>query len=323
MLPMTGSVKARGGVHELLTAIEDFAVKEQLYGAPGDAIALLEPRARTALSCLRVIVASTGNLGFSVGLVARVFGITVEIHMSSDAKTWKKDRLRSLGATVVEHQADYAGAVAAARDGARASGAYFIDDERSRRLFAGYAGAGRELALQLAQAQLRIGPERPLVVYLPCGVGGAPGGITAGLLHEFGDNVVSVFVEPIASACMLVALATGRRCSVYDFGLTNQTVADGLAVPTASDLVLELIGRRIDAVVALPDAVLLEGVRRAWREANLRLEPSAAAGLMAIEPFLAARKSRGDPIADAVHVVWTTGGSLLPDNEFLPLLDGR
>jgi len=40
------------------------------------------------------------------------------------------------------------------------------------------------------------------------------------------------------------------------------------------------------------------------------LEASAAAGLVAIEPFLAARRLRGDAIADAVHVVWTTGGSL-------------
>jgi len=40
---------------------------------------------------------------------------------------------------------------------------------------------------------------------------------------------------------------------------------------------LELVGERIDGVVAVPDAALLEGVRRAWREANLRLEASAAA----------------------------------------------
>jgi len=46
--------------------------------------------------------------------------------------------------------------------------------------------------------------------------------------------------------------------------------------------------------------------------ANLRLEASAAAGLVAIEPFLAARRLRGDAIADAVHVVvWTTGRTWL------------
>jgi D-serine dehydratase len=319
-LPMTGSVKARGGVYELLCSIEDFAFREQLIAEGNDFSALLEPASRAALSRHHVVVASTGNLGFSIGLVGRAFGVDVEVHMSSDAKAWKKDRLRSLGAKVIEHATDYEGAVAAARTAAAASGAYFIDDERSRRLFAGYAAAGRELAGQLTHERLQVSAACPLVVYLPCGVGGAPGGITAGLLHEFGDAVIIVFVEPIASACMLVALATGRRQPVYAVGLDNNTLADGLAVPTASELAIELIGPRIDGVVAVPDAAMVDWARRAWREANLRLEPSGAAGFAAVGPFLAARDSRGDPIPDATHVVWTTGGSLLPDSEFQRIL---
>jgi D-serine dehydratase len=319
-LPMTGSVKARGGVYELLCSIEDFALREQLIASTDDFSKLLDPASRASLSRHRVIVASTGNLGFSIGLVGRAFGVAVEVHMSSDAKAWKKDRLRSVGAKVIEHATDYEGAVAAARTEAAASGGYFIDDERSRRLFAGYAAAGRELAGQLAGERLQVSAARPLVVYLPCGVGGAPGGITAGLLHEFGDAVIIVFVEPIASACMFVALATGRRQSVYAVGLDNNTLADGLAVPTASELALALIGPRVDGVVAVPDSYLVDWTRRAWREANLRLEPSGAAGFAAVEPFLAARASRGDAIRDAIHVVWTTGGSLLPDNEFQRIL---
>ena len=320
-LPMTGSVKARGGVYELLCSIEEFAIREQLILPDDDYSKLLEPASRAALSRHRVVVASTGNLGFSVGLVGRAFNVQVEIHMSADAKTWKKNRLRALGAQVIEHPSDYEGAVAAARLAAAQTGAYFIDDERSLRLFYGYAAAGRELAEQLAAERLEVTEARPLIVYLPCGVGGAPGGITAGLLHEFGDRVMIVFVEPIPSACVFVALATGRRQPVYAVGLDNQTLADGLAVPTASELALELIGARIDAVVAIPDSVLVDWVGRAWRETHLRLEPSGAAGFAAVEPFVAARSARGDAIRDAIHVVWTTGGALLPDDEFDRLLE--
>lgn len=322
-LPMTGSVKARGGVYELLCSIEDFALREELITPGEDYSSLLKPASRAMLGRHRVIVASTGNLGFSIGLVGRAFGVDVEVHMSSDARAWKKGRLRSVGATVIEHPTDYEGAVAAARATAAASGAYFIDDERSRRLFAGYSAAGRELAAQLADNRLQVSTACPLVVYLPCGVGGAPGGITAGLLQEFGDAVTIVFVEPIASACMFVALATGRRQPVYAVGLDNRTLADGLAVPTASGLALELVGPRVDGVVAIPDSSMVDWVRRAWREAHLRLEPSGAAGFAAVEPFLAARASRGDAIVDAIHVVWTTGGSLLPDEEFYGMLDGH
>jgi len=37
--------------------------------------------------------------------------------------------------------------------------------------------AAAELAEQLNQRGLKISTDTPLVVYLPCGVGGAPGGI--------------------------------------------------------------------------------------------------------------------------------------------------
>ncbi len=319
LLPMTGSVKARGGVYELLCSIEAFAQREKLLTDSMDYSALLVPATREVLAKHRVIVASTGNLGFSIGLVGRAFGVDIEVHMSADAKEWKKARLRSLGARVVEHATDYEGAVAAARNAALAGDAYFIDDERSLQLFSGYAAAGGELAAQLADERIEISADRPLVVYLPCGVGGAPGGITAGLLQEFAHDVVIVFVEPIASACMLVALASGQRQPVYALGLDNNTIADGLAVPTASELVLERIGARVDAVIALPDSSMIEWVRRAWFESQLRLEPSGAAGFAAIEPFLAARAERGDAIRNAVHVVWATGGSLMPDSEFKSL----
>lgn len=260
-------------------SIEDFALRERLIAHTDDVSALLNPASRLSLARHHVVVASTGNLGFSIGLVARAFGVTVEVHISSDAKTWKKDRLRSLGASVVEHATDYQGAVAAARTRAAASGAYFIDDERSRRLFAGYAAAGRELAEQLSKERLHVSSTCPLVVYVPCGVGGAPGGILAGLLHEFGDSVISVFVEPIASACMFVALATGQRQSVYAVGLNNNTLADGLAVPIASELALESIGKRIDGVVAVADSSLVDWTRRAWSEASLRYWDLPAEGL--------------------------------------------
>ena len=42
-------------------------------------------------------------------------------------------------------------------------------DERSKELLVGYAVAAQELAHQLTDNGIQISPERPLVVYLPCG----------------------------------------------------------------------------------------------------------------------------------------------------------
>lgn len=326
MLPMTGSVKARGGVYELLCHIESIALDHGLI-RDGEALApLLTQPAKTIFAQHRVLVASTGNLGFSIGLVARAFGLQAEIHMSHDAKTWKKERLRTIGAKVVEHPCDYERAVAKARDVAAGDRCYFIDDERSLDLFVGYTTAALELRDQLATRGILISADRPLVVYLPCGVGGAPGGITWGLRALFGDNVVPVFVEPIASACVFVSMAVGdaKALSVYDVGLSNNTIADGLAVPKASQLVLDLVGSDIDAVMALPDQDMTGWVRRAWQQSALRLEPSAASSLAAVKPFMDAlgngplfgRGVTKQSILNGVHVAWTTGGSLLPDQEF-------
>ena len=323
-LPMAGSVKARGGVYELLCHVEELALDRGLL-SPGESLeALLSPASLAVLGASRVVVASTGNLGFAIGRVARALGLQAEIHMSHDAKSWKKERLRAIGATVVEHACDYTGAVARARQAAASEDAYFIDDEDSRRLFIGYAVAAAELANQLSARGLEIGPNSPLVVYLPCGVGGAPGGITAGLKQIYGEHVLAVFVEPVAAPCVFAALAVGqgRPVSIYDLGLTNDTLADGLAVPSASPFVMHAIGRNIDAVVGVTDQAMVQWVRQAWTQAGLRLEPSGAAGLAAIDPFISRARAAGliDGDAKPVHVAWTTGGSLLPEAEFAALL---
>jgi D-serine dehydratase len=325
-LPMTGSVKARGGVYELLCRVEALAIANGIVKSGAPLTPLLTPTARELFSQHCIVVASTGNLGFSIGLVARAFGLNADVHMSHDAKAWKKERLRRTGANVIEHPCDYTETVAQARAAATTNGSYFIDDESSRLLFVGYTTAAAELAEQLDERGLKVGPHRPLVVYLPCGVGGAPGGITAGLKAIFGLAVRCVFVEPVASACVFLALAVGKGApaSVYDFGLDNDTIADGLAVPLASKLVLDSVGASIDAAVAVPDSAMLEWVKRAWNESGLRLEPSAASGFAALPLYLKAASQAGaEPPPQAIHVVWTTGGSQLPEDQFTALLRGE
>lgn len=319
-LPVTGSIKARGGVHALLHIIEQIAAAE---GLAIDELA--SPFARTRLSCHRVIVASTGNLGFSIGIVARTFGLEAEIHMSLDAKSWKKDRLRALGARVVEHRCDYSETLSRARLAANFNKVWLIDDEHCRDLLTGYAAASDEVASQLVQRGVAVDADHPLIVYLPCGVGGAPGGITHGLKRRFGRNVITVFVEPVASPCMLVALASGRgaAATVYDYGCSNVTLADGLAVPQASQLVLDAVGGAIDAVVAVSDARMVQWVGRAWHDGRIRLEPSAASALAAFAPLqqALARQSGWPDLGQATHLFWATGGSKLPDEEFQALLE--
>lgn len=321
-LPLTGSIKARGGIYEVLWYAEQVAAE---FGLPADYAALGDASWRERFAQHTVVVGSTGNLGFSVGVMARALGFAAEVHMSSDAKTWKKDRLRVLGVNVVEHAADYTAAVAAARtSAAQRSHCHFVDDETSVHLFLGYACGAFDLEEQLVRRGMRVDAEHPLWVSLPCGVGGAPGGITFGLKHAFGDAVRCVFVEPVESPCMLVQLASGstESISVYDVGRTNRTIQDGLAVASASLVAAGFVRHLIDGIVTVSDATSIGWVRQAWESARLRLEPSAASAFASVGQWHAAAAMQPHQ-SDTTHVVWTTGGGLLPEDVLQELLGGK
>lgn len=327
-LPVAGSIKARGGIHEVLELAETLALQHGLL-QPGadDYTVLASPAARVLFGQYQVAVGSTGNLGLSIGVMASALGFQAAVHMSADAKDWKKERLRQRGVTVVEHPGDYAEAVAAGRQQAAGdTHCHFVDDESSLSLFAGYSAAAVHLQAQLAELGAVVDATHPLLVYLPCGVGGAPGGIAFGLAHLFGAHVHCFFAEPTQSPCFLVEMmaAPGSHPSVYDVGLSNRTEADGLAVPRASALAATVMRPVLAGVFTVEDDTLFRHLHLAACTEQLRIEPSAAAGFSgpaalqhsdAGQQYLAQHGLQGC-MHEATHVVWTTGGLLVPDVEY-------
>ncbi len=329
-LPVAGSVKARGGIHEVLCVAEQLAQEAGLLPAdpeqvpPASYLHLAAPKAQQLFRQYRIAVGSTGNLGLSIGIVAARLGFKVSVHMSRDARAWKKQYLRAAGADVIEHDGDYAAAVAEGRRRTEADPfGYFVDDENSQRLFYGYSVAALRLQQQLLQAQIPVDNDHPLFVYLPCGVGGAPGGIAYGLKQLFGSNVHCFFAEPLQSPCMLYAMASGRVASVAELGLNNETAADGLAVGCASEPVAAAMRKRLSGIFTVGDDDLFRWVALLHDHEGISVEPSATAGfagpalLTGSEAGRAYLRQQGleAAFAQARHILWTTGGSLVPEEE--------
>jgi len=331
-LAIVGSVKARGGIYEVLKHTEDLALELGILTAEEAAddsdgntayLKLAEESARKQFSRYTVQVGSTGNLGMSIGIMSAAIGYRAVVHMSSDARQWKKDLLRSHGVSVIEYESDYGEAV---RRGRALSDAdpmsYFVDDENSRDLFLGYAVAARRLPAQLAALDVSVDEDHPLFVYVPCGVGGAPGGVSFGLRQVFGDAVHCFFAEPTQAPCMLVGLVSGLGSGicVQDIGLSGLTHADGLAVGRPSGFVGEVMRPHLGGEFTVRDARLYDYMRDLLSSEHIFLEPSACAGFQGpvrlmrdMTAYLAANGLE-DRMKNASHIVWATGGSLVPED---------
>ena len=321
-LPIAGSIKARGGIYEVLKHAENLALNKGLLSKNDNYSKINSDTFRSFYSKYTIQVGSTGNLGLSIGIISAKLGFKVKVHMSSDAKQWKKDLLRSKGVEVVEYSSDYSKAV---EEGRKLSdidpNSYFIDDENSKDLFTGYAVAGFRLQKQLEKMNILVDEEHPLFVYLPCGVGGGPGGVAYGLKLVYGDNVHCFFAEPTHSPAMLLGLITGLHSEicVQDFGIDNKTEADGLAVGKPSSFVGKTMENLLSGAYTIDDNKLYRFLTALVDEEKIYLEPSALAGFMG-PIFLS--KSEGleyikkqnliDQKNNITHICWATGGSLVP-----------
>lgn len=288
-LPISGSVKARGGIYEVLKFAEEVATSKGLLSPTDDYARLAGEDFRRLFSEYSVAVGSTGNLGLSIGIISAKLGFKVTVHMSADARQWKKDLLRAKGVTVIEYPDDYQKAVA---EGRREAAGVTVDSEH------------------------------PLFVYIPCGVGGAPGGITFGLKEIFGDNVHVFFAEPTHAPCMSLGLMSGLHdgISVRDIGLDGLTAADGLAVSRPSRLVGTIMEPLLAGCYTSEDEALYPFLAMLADSEGLYVEPSACASfagpslVTGAGDYLAAR-GLTDKMDNACHILWATGGSMVPAAE--------
>lgn len=332
-LPVAGSIKARGGMYEVLKFAEKLALQNGILKNKGDDYAKLATTpARQLFSRYKVQVGSTGNLGLSIGITAAGLGFSAIIHMSADAAQWKKDLLRQKGATVIEYSGDYNAAVAQGRrESDQDPYSYFVDDENSATLFLGYAVAALRMKKQLANLGITIDQAHPLFVYSPCGVGGSAAGVCYGMKLVFGAAVHPFFVEPTHCPSVGLGMATGlnERIAVTDVGIDGVTAADGLVCGRPSKIAGRLMKPILAGDVTVAEAKLFDYLRLFHDTENRVIEPSSCAAFAG--PVMLFDSSNGrrylqdhhldkGVLENSYHVAWATGGSKLPQkmvNQYL------
>jgi threonine dehydratase len=307
-LQRTGAFKIRGAVNTLAT---------------------LTPEERAA----GVIAASAGNHGQAVAWAAREAGVAATVFMPEDSPMAKVDATRNYGADVELTGAGFEDSIAAARERVEATGATFVHAFEDERVIAGQGTIGLELAEQLpslgtvvipigggglaAGIAIALGELRPGVRMVGvqaeavCPFAGGtehrftiaegiavkqPGTLTAAILRDRLDDVVTVTDEQISHAIVLLL----ERTKLLVEGAGAAPLAALLAgkVPGEDEACLILSGGNIDPTLLIQ--VMRHGLTQAGRYLVLRTRISDRPGEL-IKLLQLVAEERGNVVSVEHH----------------------
>lgn len=213
-----------------------------------------------------VIAYSAGNHAMAVAQLGRQLGIRVVVCMPDWATPFKIDAVRSLGAELELVTGDLVGRALARRD---AEGLTLIPPFADAAVIAGAASVGVEIAQDLPDVD---------TVLVPVGGGGLISAVGAAL-KQFRAGVRIVGIEPETADVVRRSRAAGEPVTHPG----PRSLADGLGAPMTGQINLDHIAEYVDEMVVITE----DSIRPAWRTlvdvTKLAGEPSAAAGIAAIQ----------------------------------------
>jgi threo-3-hydroxy-L-aspartate ammonia-lyase len=215
-----------------------------------------------------VLAYSSGNHAQAVAIAAALLGTRATILMPEDAPAAKREATRGYGAEIVtydrwtENREEI---------GVRLAG------ERDLELVRPYddplvmAGQGT-VALELLDAA----PDLDVLI-APVGGGGLIAGCST-VAKSLVPGIRVVGVEPEAGDDTARSLATGERVQVE----VPRTIADGLQAAEPGELTFAVNRERVDEVVLVSDAEIVDAMTFLFDRMKLVVEPSGAVGVAAL-----------------------------------------
>ncbi|HXG39310.1 MAG TPA: pyridoxal-phosphate dependent enzyme [Candidatus Limnocylindrales bacterium] len=222
-----------------------------------------------------VVVASTGNFGAGVAYAGRALGVPVVVFAPRVAPVRKLERIRRLGATLVQAGDDFdAARAAAARFAAEGPGELLVDGQDPRIAL----GAGT-IAAELTDAARTGRLPAPAAIYVPVGNGSLIVGLGTWLCAALpGCRVVGVQSE--AAPAMTLSWRAGRPVETP----TAATFADGIATRVPVPEAVAAMRDRVDDMVLVSEEALRAAQAALTAALGVTVEGAAAAswaGLLA------------------------------------------
>ncbi|HBK04817.1 MAG TPA: threonine dehydratase [Acetobacteraceae bacterium] len=227
---------------------------------------------------LGLISATRGNHGQSLAWAGSRFGLPVTIVVPLGNSTEKNAAMRALGATLIEHGADFEEAREEAQRRTESEGLVFVPSFAPD-LVLGVA----TYALELFQAVADLD-----AVYVPIGLGsGICGTILARDLLGLTTKVIGV--QSTGADCYAQSFAAGHLVP----GNRADTKADGIAVRQPDPEALRIILKGADRIVTVPDSDIAAAIRAYWTDTHNLVEGAGAAPLAALlheAPIMAGKR---------------------------------
>jgi threonine dehydratase len=214
-----------------------------------------------------VLAYSSGNHAQAVALTGKLLGVRTTIVMPADAPRAKLAATRGYGAEVIEYdpattsREELAGSIAAER------GMTIVPPYDHPDIVAGQGTAALELLEEVGSLDLLL---------VPCGGGGLLSGSALAATGVAGCRVVGV--EPELADDATRSFRSGSLQRVHN----PPTIADGLRTPSLGRVTWEIVRERVDDMLTVSEAEIVEAMRFCWTRMKLVVEPSGAVALAAL-----------------------------------------
>lgn len=211
-----------------------------------------------------IVAATRGNHGQGVAMAARLHGMKCLIVVPFGNSAEKNSAMKSQGAELVEHGADFQESLEFARVLAKER-AYVMVDSFHERLVMGTATYALEF-FESAPVMDRV--------YVPIGLGSSIAGICAA---RNALGLTTEIVGVVASASPSYSLSFSHHKIVE--APSSTAIADGLACRTPNSAAMEIIWQHAARIVEVSDAEIESSMRALFQDTHNVAEGAGAAAL--------------------------------------------